>query len=102
MVLIGFGVTLQGWLIREAAFGSISVAIVLNATVTNLVQLTGGIWGHGIWLIIGSAAGQAAVLVFYIAHIVSDADRPVWRLLTLFEIAAQSSIDVRNLSIPYS
>jgi O-antigen/teichoic acid export membrane protein len=87
LVLMGFGVVLQSWLMRAAAFGSISVAVVLSAFVTNIVQLSGGIWGHGIWLIIGSVAGQAAAVIFYVAHIMSDAERPVWRLLTLAEIA---------------
>jgi len=77
LVLIGFGVVLQSWLLREGAFGSISVAVVLNAVVSNIVQLAGGVLGHGIWLIIGSVAGQAAALIFYILSIMRAAERPV-------------------------
>ena len=82
-MLIGLAVVLQSWLMRDGAFGSISVAVVLNAVVTNIVQLAGGVWGHGIWLIIGSIAGQAAALIFYVLNIMSAAERPVWRSLTV-------------------
>ena len=88
LVLLGFGVVLQSWLMREAAFGSISVAVVLNAFVTNIVQLAGAISGDGIWLIIGSIAGQAAALIFYVTKIMSEAERPVWLSLTFNEITA--------------
>jgi len=79
LVLVGLSVVLQSWLMRGGAFGSISVAVILNSMVTNIVQLAGGIWGHGIWLIIGSIAGQAAALIFYGSNIMSAAERPVWR-----------------------
>ncbi len=54
-----------------------AVAVVLNAVVSNIVQLAGGVLGHGIWLIIGSVAGQAAALIFYILSIMRAAERPV-------------------------
>ena len=88
LVLIGLGVALQSWLMRNGAFGSISVAVVFNTVVTSIVQLAGGVWGHGIWLIIGSIAGQAAAFIFYISIIVSTDDRPVYRSLTFKEIWA--------------
>jgi O-antigen/teichoic acid export membrane protein len=88
LVLIGLGVALQSWLLRNGAFGSISVAVVLNTVVTAAVQLAGGVWGHGVWLIIGSVAGQLAAVLFYTSSIVSGAERPVWRSLTLGEASA--------------
>jgi O-antigen/teichoic acid export membrane protein len=88
LVLIGLAVVLQSWLMREGAFGSISIAVILNAVVTNIVQLAGGIWGHGVWLIIGSIAGQTVALIFYTSHIMSAAERPIWRSLTFNETSA--------------
>lgn len=85
LMLVGLAVVLQSWLIRSGAFASISVAIVLNAVVTNIVQLAGGLSGHGIWLIAGSVAGQAAAALFYVWSIVSLTERPVWRWLTFSE-----------------
>jgi len=85
LVLVGLGVVLQSWLIRSGAFGSISVAIVSNAVITNIVQLAGGVSGHGIWLIAGSVAGQAAAVLFYVWSIVSGTERPVWRWRTFSE-----------------
>ena len=85
LVLVGLAVVLQSWLMRVGAFASISVAIVSNAVVTNIVQLAGGVSGHGIWLIIGSIAGQAAAALFYVWSIVSGTERPVWRWLTFSE-----------------
>jgi O-antigen/teichoic acid export membrane protein len=85
LMLIGLAVVLQSWLMRVGAFARISVAVVLNAVVTIVVQLVGGVSGHGIWLIIGSIAGQAAAAIFYLWSIVSGAERPVWRWLTFNE-----------------
>jgi O-antigen/teichoic acid export membrane protein len=85
LVLVGLAVVFQSWLMREGAFANISVAVVLNAVVTNIVQLAGGVSGHGIWLIVGSIAGQAAATVFYVWSIASGAERPVWRWLTFNE-----------------
>ena len=79
LLLVGLSVVLQSWLMRVGAFGSISIAVIFNAVVTNIVQLAGGVWGHGIWLIIGSIAGQAAALIFYILNIIYAAERPLWR-----------------------
>ena len=85
LVLVGLAVVFQSWLMRDGAFANISVAVVLNAVITNIVQLAGGVSGHGIWLIIGSVAGQAAATVFYVWSIASRAERPVWRWLTFNE-----------------
>ena len=85
LVLVGLAVVFQSWLMRDGAFASISVAVVLNAAVTSIVQLAGGVSGHGIWLVIGSIAGQAAATVFYVFSIASGAERPVWRWLTFNE-----------------
>ena len=73
---------------RDGAFGSISVAVIFNAVVTNIVQLAGGIWGHGVWLIIGSIAGQAAALIFFTLKIIYAAERPLWQRLTFDETLA--------------
>jgi O-antigen/teichoic acid export membrane protein len=81
LVLVGLSTLFQSWLMRAGAFGSVSVALVLSAGVTNLVQLGGGIFGHGIWLIVGSIAGQAAALMFYVWNVAHGADHPVWRAL---------------------
>lgn len=81
LVLVGLGTVFQSWLMRGGAFGRISIAVILSAAVTNLVQLGGGMLGHGIWLIVGSVAGQAAALVFYIWNVTHGADRPAWRTL---------------------
>jgi O-antigen/teichoic acid export membrane protein len=88
LLLIGLGVALQSWLMRNGAFRSISVAVVLNTVVTSIVQLLGGVWGYGIWLIIGSIAGQAAALIFYTSNILSAAERPAWRSLRFGEMSA--------------
>jgi O-antigen/teichoic acid export membrane protein len=78
-VLVGFLVVFQSWLMRGGAFGGISVATILNSIVSNLVQIVGGISGHGVWLIIGSVAGQAASLIFCIFIVSRAAEPPVWR-----------------------
>lgn len=74
--LVGLGVVLQAWLMRDGAFAQISMGLVLNATVANLVQLAGGLSGDGMWLIIGSLAGQAAATLFYARGMQGCADRP--------------------------
>ncbi|MDR6304582.1 O-antigen/teichoic acid export membrane protein [Nitrobacter vulgaris] len=81
LVLLGLSTVFQSWLMRAGAFGSVSVALVLSAGVTNLVQLGGGMFGYGIWLIVGSIAGQAAALMFSIWKVTHGADHPVWRAL---------------------
>lgn len=85
LVLVGLAVVLQGWLMREGAFSSISVAVVLNSLVTNIVQLVGGFWGHGVWLIIGSITGQATALICLALSVASGAERPKWRRPTIEE-----------------
>jgi O-antigen/teichoic acid export membrane protein len=88
LVLVGLVVVLQSWLMRDGAFGSISIAVFLNAVTTNIVQLAGGVWGNGIWLIVGSIVGQAAALLFYASIIMSAAERPTWRSATFREASA--------------
>ncbi len=75
--LVGLGVVLQAWLMRDGAFAHISIGLVLNATVVNLVQLGGGLSGNGVWLVIGSLAGQAVATLFYAQGIQRCADRPI-------------------------
>ncbi|WP_292613977.1 oligosaccharide flippase family protein [Nitrobacter sp. 62-13] len=82
LVLVGLSTAFQSWLMRAGAFGSVSFAVILSAGITNLVQLGGGVSGYGVWLIIGSIAGQAAALMFYIWNVSRGADHPVWRALT--------------------
>lgn len=74
--LVGLGVVFQAWLMRDGAFAQISIGLMLNATVANLVQLGGGLSGNGIWLVIGSLAGQAVATLFYAQGIQRCADRP--------------------------
>jgi O-antigen/teichoic acid export membrane protein len=88
LLLVGLSVVLQSWLMRDGAFGSISIAVIFNAVVTNIVQLAGGIWGHGVWLIVGSIAGQAAALIFFTLTIIYAAERPLWQRLTFDETLA--------------
>jgi O-antigen/teichoic acid export membrane protein len=104
LVLVGLAVVLQSWLMRAGAFASISVAIVLNAVVTNIVQIVGGVSGHGIWLIVGSVAGQATAALFYIWSIVSGDERPVWRWLTFSETSRLLKQYIRfpQLSLPFT
>ena len=103
-MLVGLAVVLQSWLMRAGAFASISVAIVLNAVVTNIVQLAGGVSGHGIWLIVGSVAGQATAALFYIWSIVSGDERPVWRWLTFSETSRLLNQYIRfpQFSLPFT
>lgn len=63
LLAVGVGVALQGWMMRDAAFGLISMSVVLNALTTNLVQIVGGFSRQGVWLIIGSLAGQLAAIL---------------------------------------
>ncbi len=88
LLLVGLAVVLQSWLMRDGAFGSISIAVILNAVTTNIVQLAGGVWGNGIWLILGSMAGQAAALVFCASIIFAAAERPTWRSPSFREASA--------------
>ena len=59
-MLVGLAIILQSWLMRVRRVWEYFRRVVLNAVVTIVVQLAGGVSGHGIWLIIGSIAGQAA------------------------------------------
>ena len=81
LILVGLGTVFQSWLMREGAFVQVSIAVVLSAVVTNLVQLGGGVFGNGTWLIFGSITGQATALVFYIWNVSNGANRPAWRTL---------------------
>ncbi|OCK58343.1 oligosaccharide flippase family protein [Bradyrhizobium sp. LMTR 3] len=85
LMLVGLAVVFQSWLMRDGAFAAISIAVLLNAIITNGVQLAGGMSGHGIWLIVGSVAGQAAATVFYVWRISSGVERPVWRSRSFYE-----------------
>ncbi|MDF0583808.1 oligosaccharide flippase family protein [Bradyrhizobium yuanmingense] len=75
--LVGLGVVLQAWLMRDGAFAHISIGVVLNATVANLVQLGGGLSGNGVWLVVGSLAGQAVATLYYALSIRRCAHRPI-------------------------
>lgn len=75
--LVGFGVVLQSWLMREGAFAKISTGVVLNALATNLVQLGGALSGDGVWLVVGSVVGQAAATLFYARSVQQSADAPI-------------------------
>lgn len=74
--LVGLGVVFQAWLMRDGAFAQISIGLVLNATVANLVQLGGGLSGNGIWLVVGSLAGQTVATLFYAQGVQRCTDRP--------------------------
>ncbi|MGY3549388.1 MULTISPECIES: oligosaccharide flippase family protein [unclassified Bradyrhizobium] len=78
--LVGLGVVLQAWLMRDGAFAHISIGLLLNATVANLVQLGGGLSGNGVWLVIGSLAGQAVATLFYAQSIRRCTDRPIYSI----------------------
>ena len=104
LLFVGLSVVLQSWLMRNGAFGSISVAMILNSVVTNIVQLAGGTSGHGIWLIVGSVAGQVAALALFSSIVFSAAERPLWRWLTLREIVAPLKQNRRfpQFSLPFT
>ena len=88
LVLVGLAVVLQSWLMRDRCVWEYLGRDCSQCRGHNIVQLAGGVWGHGIWLIIGSIAGQAAALIFYVLNIMSAAERPVWRSLTFDETSA--------------
>ena len=81
LLLVGLGVTFQSWLIREGAYAKISISVVLNGILTGIVQLVGGLSGNGIWLIIGSIAGQATALTFIVWIVMRSAHSPDLKLL---------------------
>lgn len=86
--LVGLGVVLQAWLMREGAFARISTGVVLNAIATNLVQLGGALSGDGVWLVIGSVAGQAAATLFYARSVQQSVQAPTWSKNTNAMMAA--------------
>lgn len=104
LLFVGLSVVLQAWLMRSGAFGSISVAMILNAAVTNIVQLAGGTSGNGIWLIVGSVTGQAATLALVFLIVFSAAERPLWRWLTFDEIMTPLKQNRRfpQFSLPFT
>jgi O-antigen/teichoic acid export membrane protein len=97
LLLVGLGVTFQGWLMREGAFAQISISIIVSAVFTNLVHLLGGLSGSGIWLIIGSVVGQAAALAFSIWAVMRSTDRPDLRAVRLDQML---SVLRRNQRFP--
>jgi O-antigen/teichoic acid export membrane protein len=96
-LFVGLNVVLQSWLMREGAFGRVSAVVVLTAVGTNLVQLAGGVYGDGIWLIGGSVAGQLVALLLNIAWVLGGADRPLRRGVS---IEAMSSALIANRRFP--
>jgi len=70
VVLVAIGQAMQGWLLRDGAFGANSQIQVCNALVTNGVHLLGG-WlsGSPLWLIIGSIIGQIAGVSFALSRL---------------------------------
>lgn len=97
LLLVGLGVAFQGWLMREGAFAKISISIIVNALLTNLVHLLGGLSGLGIWLVIGSVVGQAAAVAFNIWAVTRSTDRP---RLTSLKLNKMLSVLRRNQRFP--
>jgi O-antigen/teichoic acid export membrane protein len=104
LLLVGLGVAFQGWLMREGAFTKISIGVVLNAIFSNLVQLAGGLSGHGSWLIIGSVAGQAAALTFNVWIVMRSAHRPDLKLLRFDKMLSMLRENQRfpKISLPFT
>ncbi|MCK1313376.1 oligosaccharide flippase family protein [Bradyrhizobium sp. 23] len=104
LLLVGLGVVFQGWLMREGAFAKISIGVVLNAIVTNLVQLGGGLFGHGSWLVTGSVAGQAAALMFNVWIVMRSTHRPDPKLLKFDKMLSMLQRNRRfpKISLPFT
>lgn len=101
--LLGLGLVLQAWLLREGHFADVSAGAVLNAITANLVQLAGSVYGDGVWLIIGSFCGQLVATLSYLWSIHFRPERPSCSL-RLIEMIACFSRNRRFLqfSLPFT
>lgn len=65
VLLVGLGQGLQGWLLRDGAFGAVASGQMVNAVVTNGLHLLGAGLGADVnWLVAGSLGGQGALLAY--------------------------------------
>jgi O-antigen/teichoic acid export membrane protein len=104
LVLVGLTTVLQSWALRVGAFLQVSMAIVIGAVITNVVQLGAGMFKEGIWLIVGSIAGQTAALIFYVWAISRGPDRPSLRTLKIDAMFMMLRMNMRfpQFSLPFT
>ena len=78
LLLIALTTIMQAWVLRQAAYLTLSIGQICNAVVANSVQITGAYYDGGAqWLIWGSIFGQFTIFIVLLLQIARSSLPPV-------------------------